>query len=259
MVTKDFEYKRAANLLQGNTSNIGYAKEKTYKKNIFYIIEGINEVFVNFLNLELRFEKYKLTFFSKFLLYKYLKLSCAKQNQTNNAASALIFELFPVIKSTFGTEIVGSRYTFKNQNYTIAIICLTFYQISLQTNITFLYCLDTSCGVILIDCVQFLKKVLIEKILKMAILLKVRGIRSLKHKLDKFVFISLYFSGINSKNRPVYAHIYQKLYLIKGLKANLLVNNNILVIKRVVINIANKTALILSCQVIISVTPWLKS
>lgn len=89
--------------------------------------------------------------------------------------------------------------------------------------------------------------------------LKVRIIKTSKYNLNKFVFISLYFLGTNIKNRSVYAYIYQKLYLVKNFKSNLLVSKSILTIKRVVIGFANKIAMILSYQVIISITIMARS
>ena len=87
----------------------------------------------------------------------------------------------------------------------------------------------------------------------MATPLKVRGIGTLKHELDKFVSIFLYFSGINLTNHPPNAHIYKKLHLVNRFKANLLVRNNIMATKRVIIDFANKSAMISSYQVPISV------
>lgn len=87
----------------------------------------------------------------------------------------------------------------------------------------------------------------------MALPLKVKSMRSSKPKSDEFVSMSLYFLGTNSKNRSFYTQISQELYLVKGLKANLLIGNEILAIKKLIINITNKTAMISSCEVIISV------
>lgn len=92
-----------------------------------------------------------------------------------------------------------------------------------------------------------MKKALIKKILKMATLLKVKDIRFLRYELDKFVSMFLYFPSINLVNHPAYIYIYRELYIVKGLKANLLVSNNILAIKRVIINFANKSAIISIC------------
>ena len=88
----------------------------------------------------------------------------------------------------------------------------------------------------------------------MATLLKVRGIRFSKHELDEFVSMSLYFLGIDSTNCPAYAHIHRKLHIVEELKANLLVGNDILAIKRVIIDLGNKSAMISSCQVTISIS-----
>lgn len=62
----------------------------------------------------------------------------------------------------------------------------------------------------------------------------------------------LYFPDIDSTNHPAYAHIHRELSLVDGLKANLLVDNNILATERVVIDLANKSAIISSCQMTIS-------
>ena len=97
-----------------------------------------------------------------------------------------------------------------------------------------------------------------EKILKMVTSLKVKDIKTSRHELDKFVSMSLYFPGINLTNRPAYAHIHRKLYLVNKLKANLLVSNNILAIKRVIIDLDNKSAIISSCQMTIFIAGRLK-
>lgn len=81
----------------------------------------------------------------------------------------------------------------------------------------------------------------------MVTFLKVRGIEISKHELNKFISMFLYFPDIDLTNRPAYAHIHRKLYLVDGLKANLLVGNNILAMERVVIDLANKSAMISSC------------
>lgn len=83
--------------------------------------------------------------------------------------------------------------------------------------------------------------------------LKVRRIGYLKHKLDEFVSISLCFPSTNSRNCLAYAYIYHIFHLVKGLKVNLLVNNNIIATKSVIIDLTIRTAMISSCQIIIYV------
>lgn len=65
--------------------------------------------------------------------------------------------------------------------------------------------------------------------------------------------MSLYFLSTDSKNRPVYTQIHQKLHFIKGLKANLLIGNDILATEKIIIDLASKTAMITSYQVTIAV------
>lgn len=112
---------------------------------------------------------------------------------------------------------------------------------------TSLYCLNMSFVITFIDCNWLLKKAQTKKILKIATSLKVRNIKISKYKLDKFVSISLYFSYTNTKNKLIYTYIYQELNMVKDLKINLLVNNNIFAIERVIIDLANKTVMISSC------------
>lgn len=92
----------------------------------------------------------------------------------------------------------------------------------------------------------------------MVTLLKVKGIGSSRHELNEFVSLSLYFFGIESTNRPAYTYIHRELPIVEGLKANLLVRNNILATERVIIDLANKSVMISSCQVTIFVIARLR-
>lgn len=80
MVTKEFEYKEGADYPLDDVPDMGYAKEKLYNEDIFYITEEANKMFVNFFDLESRCEKCKSIFSFKFLLHKLLKSNCSKQN-----------------------------------------------------------------------------------------------------------------------------------------------------------------------------------
>ena len=159
----------------------------------------------------------------------------------------------PVIKSTGSTEVVGSGYAFRGWNYATAIVCFTLDGIPLHKDATSLCYLDTGCGVTFVDRAWLLEKTPTEKILKMAILLKVRGIGSSRHESDEFVSMFSYFPNIDSINRPAYAHIHKELHIVERVKMNLLVGNNILTTERVIIVFAKKSAMISSCQMTISV------
>lgn len=83
----------------------------------------------------------------------------------------------------------------------------------------------------------------------MFILLKVRGIGAFKHKSKEFAPLLLYFLGKNNTRQLVYASLICKIQLIKDLKANLLIGNNIMSLKGFVIDIKERNVLIESCEV----------
>lgn len=131
------------------------------------------------------------------------------------------------------------------------MIYFVWSKISLYIDETFLCYLNKSYSITFVNYAWLLKKILTEKILKIATSLKVRGIKSSKHKSDEFVLMSLYFPDTDLRNRLICTYINQEFHLVKGLKANLLRDNNILVTKRVIIDLANKTTMISSYQVMI--------
>lgn len=87
----------------------------------------------------------------------------------------------------------------------------------------------------------------------MSTYLKVNGIGASKYKSAEFAALFLYFPGKNNAREVVYASLECEIHLVEGLRVNLLICNNILSPKNIVINIAKKTALIRSCKVTIEV------
>lgn len=87
----------------------------------------------------------------------------------------------------------------------------------------------------------------------MSIFLRVRGISTSKHKFAEFVVLSLYFPSKNNAGELVYTSLEYKIHLVERLQANLLIGNNMLSPKHIVINIGKKSALIGSCKVTIKV------
>lgn len=83
--------------------------------------------------------------------------------------------------------------------------------------------------------------------------LKVRGIRLSKHKSGEFPAVSLYFSGRNKVGQLVYTSLTCEIHLIKDLRANLSIGYDIISPKGFVIAVKERSALIRSCGVTISV------
>ena len=84
--------------------------------------------------------------------------------------------------------------------------------------------------------------------------LKVRGIGASRHESDKFAALSLYFSGKDDARKLVYALLRCEIHLVEGLRANLLIGNDIILPENFVIDIEKKTTLIGSCRVIVPIS-----
>lgn len=69
--------------------------------------------------------------------------------------------------------------------------------------------------------------------------LKVKGIGVSKHESEKFALTGLYILSFNQEGLEIYTCIKYKLYLIEGLKINMLIGNNVFYTKGFSINLAN--------------------
>lgn len=79
--------------------------------------------------------------------------------------------------------------------------------------------------------------------------LKFRGKEASKYKSVQFAQLFLFFSGKNNKEQKVYTSIRCELYLVEGLRANILMGNNILAPESFVLNVGLGHSLMESCRV----------
>ena len=77
--------------------------------------------------------------------------------------------------------------------------------------------------------------------------LKVKGIGALRHEFAQFAELSFFFLGEDNEREMVYASIKYELYMVKSLRANILIGNNILTPKGFVLNIGLSHAMVGSC------------
>lgn len=101
------------------------------------------------------------------------------------------------------------------------------------------------------DKIWLVKKLLSQKISIIPVPLKVGSIGASRHKSNKFAFTALYIPGLDREGSEVYTCIKCKLHLVEGLKANMLIGNNILCTESLTINLASAFAYILSFEVTI--------
>lgn len=83
----------------------------------------------------------------------------------------------------------------------------------------------------------------------MLVLLKIRGISTFKYKSKKFFLITFYIPGLNQEVSDIYVCIKCKLHLVDGLKANMLIGNNVFYIEGFSIDFANVFAQIASYRI----------
>lgn len=85
------------------------------------------------------------------------------------------------------------------------------------------------------------------------ITLIIKKIKASKYESTQFAIFFWFFSGKNEVEKEVYTLIKYKLYLMDGFKANILIENNILLLKNFVINVKKNYIFIESCKLIIAI------
>lgn len=83
--------------------------------------------------------------------------------------------------------------------------------------------------------------------------LKIRGISASKHELGEFAALFLYFPGRNDAGQRVYASLTCEIHLVKGLRANLLIGNDIMSLEGFIIDVKKRSVLIESCRVTVPI------
>ena len=95
------------------------------------------------------------------------------------------------------------------------------------------------------------------QILRIILPLIVRSIGNERHRTSEYINLNIYFPNKLEHNK-VTVHVTREAHIIKGLKANILTDVNLLAAEAFVINLAKKTAIIGSYKGIaidLAVTP----
>lgn len=227
-------------------------EEDLNAKNFYFTNKGYKELQVNFVRIESMYNRCSTSFQSCSTLHKYIKSRCNLLERLAVAETSLEpLSPRPVLHFAAKLSALGSGLKLRDWNY--AITSITFdpaiWPAISDPNTS--VCLNTSCEVSLVDKAWLAKKHLSQKISTMPMPLKVKGISASRHKSEKFAFTAFYMPSLDRKGSEVYACINYKLYLVGGLKANMLIENNVFCTKDFVINFANASANILSFGVTI--------
>ena len=220
---------------------------------IHYSDKGFEEVIANFVGIETVCSKCSSFFPSKSQLYKHLKVGCAGAVQATPLLPTEPALPIPIVESKAIIPSLGSGLVFRGWTYATAFFTLIPHLFLLDLDPAVTACLDTGCGVILVNKTWLLSHLFHQKISTMSTSLNVREIGTSKHESAQFGALSLYFPGEDETRQRVYASIKYELYLVDGFQANLLVRNDILSPKSFVININMNRAFIGSCEVTIPI------
>ena len=83
--------------------------------------------------------------------------------------------------------------------------------------------------------------------------LKIRGIRASKNESAQFAELPLFFPSENNQGQKVYVSFKCELHRVEGLRANMLIGNNILAPESFMLNIELGHAVVGSCGVKIAI------
>ena len=87
---------------------------------------------------------------------------------------------------------------------------------------------------------------------KMITFIIIRSLNTIQHKILKYVVLLCYIFEIDKNGKSVTTFIEKEFHLIKNLKVNMLINNNIIILKSIVIDTQKQQTNIRSCNVIAS-------
>ena len=214
---------------------------------VTYSDKGFDKIAVNFVGIETSCIKCRTTFPSKLKLHNHLKNGCLEMSSIALLAQAALS--ISIIASKTIDQSFGLGLVFRGWIYATAPITLTPEHLPSYSNLDSIACLNTRCEVTLVDKAWLLKRLPMQKINTMSTPLRVRGIGSSKHNSGEYAILFLYFSSKDNASQQVYASLTYKIHLIKGLRTNLLIGNNIMSLKNFIIDIKKKIVLIESCDV----------
>lgn len=152
------------------------------------------------------------------------------------------------MESTASTSDQGIDFGFRGWNYAMAKVRLS------QTEEDDDVCLDTDCGVTLIDRLWLMKLLPQVVISRMSSPLKVRGVGSSQHETSEYIITSSYFPGVDEGGNKVLACIRREIHVVDGLRIKMLVGNDFIDLEGITIDVAKEKVYIGSYKTFITVT-----
>ena len=158
------------------------------------------------------------------------------------------FSLCFIVKFTVNSiKNIDTNYDFRDWEYARV-------KIALSSHMKFDFeCLNIDFDIILMNKNFFKTQVSDVIIKKMITFIFVRELNINKHMFDEYVIIDMYFSEKNKNKNAVMIKIIREAHLINDLKVNMLIDNDCIEFEKIVVNLADDTAHIDNCDVIVVV------
>ena len=148
---------------------------------------------------------------------------------------------------------MGSGLAFRGWTYATTAVTLIPQILPLESDPGVTACLNTGYDVTLVDKDWLLRQLPDQKIKEISTPLKDRGIEASKHKSAQSAELYLFLLGENNKGQKVYTSFKCKLHLVEGLRANILIGNNILALESFVLNVGLSHVVMGRCGVMITI------
>ena len=197
--------------------------------------------FAGFVGIEANCNNCSEWFPSKTRLHKHLRAGCKPTSEPSIVSESTSNTCLPVIESTAPSTDLGSGFAFRGWNFAEVNV-----KISPNADTTAV-CLDTGCGVTLIDR-QWLADLLPDLAIKrMSSPLRVRGVGTSKHETNEFAIVPVFLPG-KKDGKQVLACIRREVHIVDDLRVKMLIGNDVIGPEGIVVDIANETARIGSCN-----------
>jgi hypothetical protein len=231
-------------------------RNELYYEEVAIESENKYETFAEFVEIEAFCIKCKTIFSFRNKLHKHLKTNCkaaksiqfdqkkfVKSTKTLNAKTSAVTKSI-IVKFTAFTLNKNYELTFRKWNYAETLI-----KLRLDFDEDFV-CLNTRTEASLANRNFVLKRLSKAHIYLMTSSLIVRDIDANVHEIKEYVNFSIYLSSKNNSIKMI--EIHREMHLMKNLKANMLINNDILESKEIIIDVQDKKTIIDSCQSVMS-------
>jgi hypothetical protein len=239
--------------------SINFAEYDEQSNELYYeevTIDSENkyETFVEFVEIEVSCINCKKTFSFRNKLHKHLKKDCKTIKSTKTIRDKFVKSIDILDSKTsdskastivkFTTFTLNKNYdlVFRKWNYAEVLIKLRS-DLNVEEDYV---CLDTEIEAFLTNKQFVLKRLSTTHIHLMTSSLTIRDIEANIHEIKKYVNFSIYLSSKNNSIKMI--EIHRKMYLVKELKTNMLIENDIFESKRFIIDVQEKKTTIRSCQ-----------